>query len=102
MHGLVTSPDSMKGTTAMLTAIPLVQSTEYSRNEARCKGDAWPCIICGRPIKDNTTAKQLRIGNGGTSVVDTNSDSDDPADMGFFPIGADCLRKHREYQPYAS
>jgi hypothetical protein len=64
-----------------------------------------PCIICGRGVKD-PWKYTVHIYWGTTLVtaeeIATLPDDVLPqnADLGCWPIGADCLKKHPEIVPY--
>lgn len=71
----------------------------YSRNAGRVRGDDYPCVICGRQVKTATQPWRVRVDidcniRRGDDVLGTNS-------MGWFPIGADCLRVHPELKTLA-
>jgi hypothetical protein len=61
-----------------------------------------PCCVCGRAIKDGT-AKMVHIVEGGSSLAlpEEEATIDPSADLGCYPIGPECLKKHPEYRPYA-
>lgn len=86
-------------------SVNLPHNANRDRNERKVSGDAWPCIVCGKPI---TKARQahcawLRIHGGGALVV-TDAEAarmGEAADLGAHPVGDDCLRRHTELRPYA-
>jgi hypothetical protein len=66
---------------------------------------AMPCLVCGKPV--NNPKWQIRVHEGGFTAV-TEAEADllnqqgcSDADLGCHPIGANCLKKHPELQPYA-
>lgn len=88
--------------------VPLEVSPNYDKNYERYgePSGTTPCLICGRPIKDDSNPAMLRTHHSapisGVAVV-TNAEAEalnEAGEGGFWPIGADCLRKHPEYKPY--
>lgn len=81
-------------------------SDRYSENQDRfpCKGDAYPCVICGRPCPN--PKYMIWCHNGGNTAVTLaeghrlNKSGHAGADLGMQPIGADCLRKNPQLRPY--
>lgn len=67
----------------------------YIKNSDMVRGDDWPCVICGRPIKNKNTAKWITVIQGGSSFGPQDSDPNHPGFMGGFPIGPDCYRRHK-------
>jgi hypothetical protein len=73
---------------------------DFKRNQARC-GDRIPCVVCGKPINDQTKAKNIRVGAGGSEFLPPDAPVE-PGDMGCFPIGNECLRKNPELKGWAT
>ena len=73
----------------------------YFKNVNRC-GAATPCVICGKAVTTANPA-HIHLHNGGASIVtEAEAATMDPAaDLGLYPIGADCLRRYPELRPYA-
>lgn len=69
---------------------------KYNDNEQRCGENDEPCVICGKPIKDKERAKWLRVVDGGDRFATSDEVVDEAGDMGSYPIGSGCLRKHRK------
>ena len=71
--------------------IPLddVRSNDYSKNEKKCKG-CDPCLICGKPIKNISKAKQIQLLTNG-NIVSSNQEFDNS--QGLFYVGSDCAKK---------
>jgi len=68
-------------------------------NQRAVKGDAYPCVICGRPV---TTATRWLVRLDTSNTIHSVDDCTLGAkDMGCYPIGADCLRQHPEIKPLA-
>lgn len=84
--------------------IPIPRSPNYHRNKSRpLRGkqrDALPCAICGLPVVN--VRYEVHVHNGGGSLVtDEEAAGMDPAgDLGFHPVGTDCVRAHPELRPY--
>lgn len=77
-------------------------AADVQRGRLGPKGHESACLVCGRGIKDATTAKWVHLHGGGAFIV-TEAEAAEmnagphgrSADMGAHPIGADCYRKHR-------
>lgn len=86
--------------------IRILTNDNYSEMQDRfpCKGDAYPCVICGKPCP--TPKFMLWCHMGGSHAVTQeegeklNAEGHGGADLGAQPIGVDCLRKHPELKPY--
>jgi hypothetical protein len=77
------------------------QSPNYDRNESRCEPDETPCKLCGRPIKDQSKAKQLHFGTGNAVLITEDEPEVGTADdCGYFPVGPNCARKYPELKPF--
>lgn len=63
-------------------------------------GRTEPCVVCGRPIK--TPRWYVHVVDGGASVCDPNIENwpDGAGDLGWLPVGPECLRRHPELRPY--
>ena len=74
-----------------IVEIPLseVRTDNYSANEKKC-GHFEPCLICGKPIKNPETAKQVQLLTNG-NIVSSNEEFDNS--QGFFSVGPDCAKK---------
>ena len=82
------------------TMIKIPNNPNYSKNQERIKGDFYPCLVCGKAV---TTAnpKMARMWNGDTLVTDEEAlDMNSSGDMGYYPIGSECLRNHPELKRY--
>lgn len=63
--------------------------------------DGSHCIICNKPVDmvgKNTAF--VRIIAATAIGTPTEAEADPDADMGLYPIGPDCLRRHPELKPY--
>ena len=81
------------------------RTAEYEKHEQRCKDDETPCCVCGRGIKNAKAAGMIHMHNGGWYAVTETEAAKlkvtmPGGDLGFWPIGADCLRRHPELKPY--
>jgi len=84
-----------------------VRNADWDTVEASAKGpkgDQYPCLVCGRGATRN--AVYVRLHGGGNNIVteaeanQRNAEGGEPGDMGAYPVGRDCLRKHPELLPY--
>ena len=61
------------------------------------RGDGDPCVICGKPVKQDGKSHWIRLGGGGSYAVTNAEAAADPAgDLGAYPVGPTCWRKHPE------
>ena len=69
--------------------IPLsdLTSPNYDQNEKRVRGEDWPCIICGKPVRQKTIAVHML-----TSGDLVSSEQDFDNSQGFYYIGPDCAK----------
>src|SRR5690242_14568660 len=87
----------------MTIAIPYKDDFTDQMERTRAHGD-YPCIVCGRKVRD--PRYMVHVHGGGLTIAteqeaeELNKDEEGAADMGMYPIGADCLRKHPELKPY--
>lgn len=80
--------------------IQIPDNPRYTANSERCTGDQMPCVVCGKPITVWRWA--VRLVDGGTMIgTDEDAVADPEGDLGYYPIGSDCLKKHPEIKPYA-
>lgn len=78
-------------------------------NERRypARDGAWPCFICGKPIRPDAEHYMIHVHKGGSHVVTEeeaaalNEAGEEAADMGGHRIGAMCLRLRPYLRPYA-
>lgn len=77
-----------------------------SENERRhCRGDLYPCLICGRPIAKPKYSLHLWYGSMAVTEEEAAAlvaKEGDGGDTGFYPVGSDCLKKHPELRPYVA
>jgi len=79
----------------------------HERNQHKVKGDEVPCLVCGKGCKDNGKAVWVHLHEGGSVIVDEeeadrlNAEGHSNADLGGYPIGPDCYKKHKaKLQPF--
>lgn len=55
-------------------------------------GQDLPCVVCGKSIR--SPRYQVHLVDGGSSLCHVEDSYDDaPADLGWYPVGAECRRK---------
>ena len=87
-----------------MIAIPYNQKL-IKKNEKRFgQNDGGACIICSAKIKDLAEHKLwVRLVNGGGYIGTTEEAESNPdADLGYYPIGTDCLKSNPEIAKYAN
>lgn len=75
---------------------------KYHENLERTgNGEHQPCIVCGRGIKSEA-CHMVHVHRGGTHLVTEEEAAvlDGASDLGLYPIGPCCLRRHPEIKPY--
>lgn len=83
--------------------IELVRSPNFSRNRERSTDTLEHCAVCGKNVKKPVNYIHLFYGDTVVSEVEAQRiilADDDGGDMGFFPVGNDCLRQHPELKPF--
>jgi hypothetical protein len=87
-----------------LDIVPFQLSKNYARNERTVKGNAVPCAVCGKPIKEPYQPEQKWI-RLAPAVADAAIPADSPdqggAEMGCYPIGEDCLWRNPQLRRLA-
>lgn len=104
-HSTVESYELALVSTPEPKSIDIPFAPDFSENMDRTNshGD-HPCIICGR--KARQSRYWVHVHGGFTTIVTEqeaerlNATEYVRADMGMFPIGSDCLRKHPELKEY--
>lgn len=76
----------------------------YHKNTEKLKGTEQPCLLCGKPCPNPKYMVHLHCG-GDTAVTEEeaealNANGNEGSDLGMYPIGNDCLKKHPEFNPY--
>lgn len=67
---------------------------QVARSTRHVSGDAWPCYLCNRPIREPLAAISLEVVDGGVRIARPGTaDVTDPGYMGFFPVGPECARR---------
>jgi hypothetical protein len=83
--------------------IKIPQHPRYSENKDKfSKPNAQPCVVCGKAV--TKPRWMVHVHDGGLSLVTEKEAKtmDESEDLGAYPLGNDCYRKHPELQPYAS
>ena len=107
MNESLTTKNESLATTRITILVP--KNRDYSINVERtgayAEGKA-PCCICGRGITDERATTFLHdIGGGGGEYLHPSCEPDyvaDGADMGFYPVGPDCLRRNPALKEYVT
>jgi len=78
-----------------------VDPATYDRNRDRVKGNQYPCLICGKGCDmDSPRVKKVWLHGGGDTIITSQEDADElggpAADLGTYPIGPDCYKKHKD------
>jgi hypothetical protein len=85
--------------------INLILSPKRSENQDRLHCETWqePCYICGRPVDMRKFHLGIHVHDGGgVAVTEEEAAKLDPSgDMGFFPVGETCVKKHKGLRAYA-
>jgi len=90
-----------------MTEIPVHK--DYFSNAERCKGNTYPCVVCGRPAPNPKYMVRVIYGTHvgtqqeaeSTHIFSEDGKELDGGDLGLYPIGSDCLKKHPELKEYA-
>lgn len=73
--------------------IELARSANYDRNVERHGYSVDCCIICGKPVGEK--GWQVHLGDGGLcALTEEEAQQATSGEMGYFPIGRNCARKH--------
>ena len=77
------------------------QNSNYRGNEERIRDyHATPCIFCGKGVKE-PWKNTVHIFWGFTLVTKEEAENlNSNGDLGAWPVGTDCLKKHPEIVPY--
>ena len=74
-------------------------SENRGAQERKIKGNQMPCLLCGRGVGDGFKAKWFWLHGGGGILITTKQDAEDlgggAADLGAYPVGPDCYRRHK-------
>ena len=62
--------------------------------------DAYPCMICGIPVTKPKFECHLIDGGGIALHPDEHEYQTNGGDVGFYPVGTDCLRRFPEMKPF--
>lgn len=88
--------------------VDAIRSPDYWKNHdgpyGPRAGADYPCLVCGRGCA--SSAPHVHLHGGGTLIVTSEEAAQLDAegwggeDMGAYPVGRDCLRRHPELRPY--
>lgn len=84
-------------------SVEIERSPNFDRNQKHADGELPHCYLCGKSIEH--PQHWIHIFWGWTVVSEVEAEQliaagNEPGDMYFFPIGAECLRKRPELKPY--
>lgn len=81
--------------------IPYNQKLIDRNEKAYGMNDGTHCIICNKPVNMKKNRLWVRIVNGGTHIGTSEEAENAPAaDLGYYPIGADCLKRNSALVEY--
>lgn len=87
--------------------IPRIKNYHDNSERTNANGEGnCPCIVCGRAINMDRPHWMVYV-HGGGSVIVTETEhtemnrANERGDLGCYPIGPECLRKHPDIKPYA-
>lgn len=67
---------------------------KYRDNAERATVAAPPCAVCGKPVVVAVTTRWARVVDGGARFAPRDEVVEEAGDMGCWPVGRGCLRKH--------
>lgn len=82
----------------MAIEIPTSERYHLNYDGVTKAGDAGPCCVCGKGVKE-ATATYVRV-DFETDEAVTVEEAEERYDVAPQPIGSDCLRRHPELRPY--
>lgn len=75
----------------------------YQENKKQyAKANAQPCIVCGKAVTKPRYMVHVHCGGSHLVTEQEAATLSEAADLGAYPLGRDCYRKHPELQPYAT
>jgi len=77
--------------------IPFNPDFSEQMDRTNSHGD-HPCIVCGRKCRN--PRYQVYVNSGFSHILNTEEIAQDEGEMGWFPVGPDCLKKHPELRSY--
>lgn len=63
----------------------------------------FPCVVCGKPIKDSKVQYRVYVDNGGKQLLTPQEAKAFPErveQLGMWPIGSKCCSEHPELNEY--
>lgn len=89
--------------TAQGDLIQLPRSKYFNRNREQSRGNYYPCAICGKNVKSPKYGVHMFWGDvavtdaGAAAIIENEGHG---GDMGFYPVGSDCLRNNPQIKPF--
>lgn len=84
--------------------IPTNENYSSNQDKFPCKGNTYPCVVCGKPCPNPKFMLWVHCGGDTAVTIEEgerlNAAGEEGSDLGSQPIGVDCLRKHPELKPY--
>jgi hypothetical protein len=83
--------------------IEIPQHPDFSKNVGKGFGEHLYCIVCGKSVSNPKHHIRLFWGSTGVTQTEANdiiANEGEGGDLGCYPVGSDCLRKHPELKPY--
>lgn len=83
--------------------LPGWDGDKYSKNSDKCRGVEYPCIVCGKPVKNPKFyvryfwATHIVTDQEAEKII---AEEGEGGDMGAYPLGAGCLKKYPELKKY--
>lgn len=72
-------------------AVP--HTANFTKNNHKPK-NGYPCVVCGKECE--THKQSVHLIEGGAAILHPQDEAlykDDGGDMGFYPVGNDCVKK---------
>jgi len=83
--------------------LDIKQNPDYHKHADKC-GSEYPCVVCGRGIPKPVHYVHLYYGSMAVTEEEAaefaRKDGDGGGDLGHYPVGSDCLKRHPEIRPY--
>jgi hypothetical protein len=78
-------------------AVAIKRNVDY---KDRAKGDEVPCLICGKGVKGPWPHALRLVFGGGMAGTAEEAASEPAGDVGAYPVGRSCWKKHPELHEY--
>lgn len=81
--------------------IEIPTSPAYGKNFKGIPDNHLPCVVCGKMVRQ-PAKNYIRLFWGNFAVTEAEAiEINNPgADMEYYPVGSDCLKKYPELKPY--